>query len=120
MGPLRSCACAEQARVDDAVPSAPSLRPRLLSRRRLDGNDRNRVPRFQRTLQGPATTVMKAVNRALGFLQRSGDLAGAEADHVTQHQHLALVLRQLLQSFADVEASLEARIGFRGLGDPNL
>jgi hypothetical protein len=64
--------------------------------------------------------VVQAVDRALGFLQGAGDLDRAEAHDVPQDQHFALVVRQLFEGFANVEAPFESGFSLVAVGDPDL
>ena len=65
--------------------------------------------RGQARLERRARAAQQAVDRRLAGLEHLGDLGGAEAEHVAQHEHRALLRREVLE--ADDERQRDRLLG---------
>jgi hypothetical protein len=57
---------------------------------------RSRPAAGRRDWKGRTRAAQEAVDRGLAGIEHLGDLPGAEAEHVAQHEHRALLRREML------------------------
>jgi hypothetical protein len=77
---------------------------------------RSRSADGRRAPQRRAGALERALDRALAGVEHRGDLGGAEAEHIAEHQRRALAGRQVLEG--DRERELERFAGLEARGRP--
>jgi hypothetical protein len=97
--PLGTSCESEGGVASDARLSSISMLP-TTSRSSLEfgSGARSRPAAGRRDWKGRTRAAQEAVDRGLAGIEHLGDLPGAEAEHVAQHEHRALPRREMLKA----------------------